>query len=276
MPLTPLPAAVFAAWRWAVGLWATALLVGLWPWRLELYSAQGLPPLEGAWWVIFPSPLWLHDGPLAVSALLVVGIAAALGLAVGVRRGACALVLWAVLASLLARNPLAFDLSWTYTGWSLLACALVPPGEPRWPWRPAAPGWALPPLLHGGAVAVLGASYTVSGLSKLARPEWWSGEAVPILLGSGVAREGVARVLEAPPGLLHAASWFVLGAELLSGPLALHRRTRLWGWSAMVLVHLGILATVRLGSLSVGMLIFHLLALDLSALRRRTRAAEGA
>lgn len=265
-PLHPLPAAVFAVWRLGLGCWALFVLGGLWPFRLELYAAQGMPRLEGAWWIVFPSPLFVSDAPGVVSALLGVGMACAAGVAVGAGRRGCALGLWFVLCSLAARNPLVFDLSWNYAGWSLLASALVPLGEPRWPWGRVPEGWALPPALHAGAVAVFGLSYTVSGLSKLGRPEWWSGEAVPMLLGSGVARPWAGALLGLPESVLHGMTWGVLAAELLAAPLALSRRGRALGWLAMTGVHLGILATVRLDSLSVGMLVFHLLALDVGAL----------
>ena len=257
-----LPPWVFSTWRLAQGIWALSLLLSLWPYRLEMYSAQGFPVLEHAWWIVVPSPLFLSDAPWMVSAWLGLGLVCAALFTLGVWRRLAAVSLWVVLVCLVARNPVVFDLSWNYVGWSLLASALVPLGEPRWPWQRAQEGWQMPRELHAGASAVLALSYTVSGLSKLSRPEWWSGDAVALLLGCGVARQGTEALLGLPEGVLQGMSYFVLGAELLSAPLSLSRRGRFLAWSAMLLVHLGILATVRLGSLSAGMLIFHLLAVD--------------
>jgi hypothetical protein len=84
------------------------------------------------------------------------------------------------------------------------------------------------------------------------------------LLEMGVSREGpvVEALLALPPGLSAALSLFVLGAELLSAPLSIRWRGRMVAWTAMVLVHLGILLTVRIPELSLGMLSFHLLTMD--------------
>ena len=76
----------------------------------------------------------------------------------------------------------------------------------------------MPPTLYVGACAILAISTTVSGLSKLSRPEWLDGVAISSLLQMGVSREGpvVDALLALPPGLAAALSLFVLAAELLA------------------------------------------------------------
>ena len=69
-------------------------------------------------------------------------------------------------------------------------------------------------------------------------------------------------LLALPPTLSAALSLSVLGAELLAAPLSIRWRGRRVAWTAMVLVHLGILLTVRIPELSLGMLSFHLLTMD--------------
>jgi hypothetical protein len=122
----------------------------------------------------------------------------------------------------------------------------------------------MPPTLYWGACAILALSTTVSGLSKLSRPEWLDGVAISTLMQMGVSREGpiVDALLALPPGAAAPLSLCVLGAELLAAPLSLLWRGRMVAWTAMVLVHLGILLTVRIPELSLGMLSVHLLTMD--------------
>lgn len=262
------PPGLFAAWRIALGLWLLSLFAGLWPWRMELYGAGGFPQID-AFWMVFPNLLRGHDSRPVISALFGVAMGASLSFTLGFYRRVCAVLLWFLLATLCARDPVVFNLSWNYVGWSLLASALVPPGEPRWPGGAAAPGWEMPRELYAGACAILALSYTVSGLSKLGRPEWAQGEAIGMLLRSPVAWDlPWVDLLLRWPTLLRVLSYFTLAAEILSLPMSVTRRGRALAWGAMTLVHLGILATVQLSSLSLGVLTFHLLTLDARWFRR--------
>lgn len=260
-----MPAGLYALWRLSLGILLSAHFIRVMPYGAELYAQGGLDLADTAFWVVFPSPLFVLDSPAFITCWHLLGLGLSVCFALGLRRRPVALALWFVLVSLLAKNPLVYDLTWGYTGWALLAAALTPAGEPRWPWQaPRRADWAMPPTLYGGACAILALSTTVSGLSKLSRPEWLDGVAVSTLLQMGVSREGphIDALLALPTPLSAALSVFVLGAELLSAPLSLAWRGRMVAWSAMVLVHLGILLTVRIPELSLGMLSFHLLTVD--------------
>jgi predicted DCC family thiol-disulfide oxidoreductase YuxK len=65
-----------------------------------------------------------------------------------------------------------------------------------------------------------------------------------------------------PEVLIAAATWGVLGAELLFAPLALVRRIRPWLWLAMLGMHLGLVALVDFTDLSAGMLLLHFFIFD--------------
>ncbi|MBK7761224.1 MAG: hypothetical protein IPI35_33410 [Deltaproteobacteria bacterium] len=260
-----MPPGLYALWRLSLGALLTGHFVRVLPYTDELYAKGGLDLGETAFWVVFPSPLFVLDSPAFVTFWHLLGLGLSVCFALGVRRRLAALGLWFVLVSVLAKNPLVYDLTWGYTGWALLAAALTPTGEPRWPWQaPRRAEWAMPPTLYVGACAILAISTTVSGLSKLSRPEWLDGVAISSLLQMGVSREGpvVDALLALPPGLAAALSLFVLAAELLAAPLSIVWRGRMVAWTAMVLVHLGILLTVRIPELSLGMLSFHLLTMD--------------
>lgn len=260
-----MPPGLYAAWRLGLGALLAAHFMRILPYTDELYAEGGLNLGDTAFWVVFPSPLFVLDSPAFVTAWHLLGLGLSVCFALGVKRRLSALGLWFVLVSLLAKNPLVYDLTWGYTGWALLAAALTPTGEPRWPWQPPRrPAWVMPPTLYWGACAILALSTTVSGLSKLSRPEWLDGVAISTLLQMGVSREGpiVDALLALPPSAAAALSLFILGAELLSAPLSLLWRGRMVAWTAMVLVHLGILLTVRIPELSLGMLSVHMLTLD--------------
>ncbi|MBK9647773.1 MAG: hypothetical protein IPO67_21880 [Deltaproteobacteria bacterium] len=260
-----MPPGLYALWRLSLGALLTGHFVRVLPYTDELYAKGGLDLGETAFWVVFPSPLFVLDSPAFVTFWHLLGLGLSVCFALGLRRRLAALGLWFVLVSVLAKNPLVYDLTWGYTGWALLAAALTPTGEPRWPWQaPRRAEWAMPPTLYVGACAILAISTTVSGLSKLSRPEWLDGVAISSLLQMGVSREGpvVDALLALPPGLAAALSLFVLAAELLAAPLSIVWRGRMVAWTAMVLVHLGILLTVRIPELSLGMLSFHLLTMD--------------
>jgi hypothetical protein len=75
-------------------------------------------------------------------------------------------------------------------------------------------------------------------------------------------------VLALPAPLLHLMSYGALALELLFLPLALIPRLRPWLWSAMLGMHVFLIALIAFADLSFGMIAFHLFVADPAWLAR--------
>lgn len=240
-----------------------ALLV---PHAATIYGRHGLfRDLEAT---PFPNPLMAENPiwpPLFLAVLAVLG----LGYAAGLQRKAVALLLWYGWACLINRLPFITIPSEGYVGWLLLASLLVPFGEGLALDR-RDPGWQLPAGVFAGAWIVQALSYSASGVGKLWSPSWIDGSALGIVLESALVRPtGLATLLASlPPLALQVATWTFLALEVLVAPLCLTSWGRQLAWSAMVLVHLVMLALVDITSVSLGMLIFHAFTFDARWLHR--------
>ena len=98
----------YSLWRAALGAYLFVHFAQLVPWAPELFSSAGVLP-DGAaspLFRLFPNVLLLSDAPWAATALVAVGAAAAVPLAIGWRDRIAALVCWYVLACLFGRDPL--------------------------------------------------------------------------------------------------------------------------------------------------------------------------
>lgn len=257
----------FAGFRIAFGLYLTVHFLALVPYAEELFSRAGMaanPALNPSYGLL-PNLLTRWDTPLGATAFLA-ALALLAGLfTLGCLRRTCALLLWYGWACLLNRNVLISNPGIPYVGWLLLACALVPPGEPlALGWGRARPDWEMPRLLYWGAWYLLAAGYTVSGLHKLQSPSWLDGGALALVLDNPLARAHGLReaLLALPPLALRLATWSALALEILFLPLALIRPARRWLWLAAVAFQLGILALVAFADLTLGMLAIHLFTFD--------------
>lgn len=255
--------------------------VGLLPWAAELFSNRGMLPdaRTSPLAHLFPNVLVYADSPAAVTGLIALAAVASLLLAAGAAARPSAIVLWYASACLLGRNPLISNPGIPFVGWILLAIACLPAA----PWGSWAArgrvdpdgGWRFPRPIFVAAWVVMATAYTYSGVTKLVSPSWLNGTALARVLVNPLARPGFVKelLLELPRGLLTAATWGVLALELSFAPLALFRRTRPWVWSAMVLVHLGLMVVVDFVDLTAGMLMIHLFTFDPEWVPPR-RAAE--
>ncbi len=269
----------FAAFRVLLGLTLAVLFAGLLPFAGELFGARGLPAVLGATGAgRFPNALAWSDAAAWPAAFVATLLALALAFAAGVARRSVALALWYGWACLHARNPMLSDPSVPFVGWLCLACALVPPGEPRWPGGALRRGdWAFPPWLFGGAWIVLAVAYAVSGLDKLGSTLWVEGTALRHALDLPYARTGLARsaALALPGDALRGLTWSVLGVELLFAPLCLWRPARAAAWSAAAALHAGLLLLFAFPGLTAGMLLMHAFTFDARWWPRRgARAAD--
>jgi len=275
----PIPGRWFAALRIALGAFLAVRFARLIAWAPELYGGAGALPDPAASFThgLLPNPLAVWDGPLATRGFLAALCALALLLAAGVGRRAAALALAYGSACLLDRNNLTLNPSLPYLGALLLLTACVPPGEPwRLGRRRAEPGWAFPAGVFRAAWVLMAVGYTYSGLDKLlAAPSWRDGSALRHVLELPLARPGLLRdlALALPDGALRAATWAAVAAEVAFLPLALSRRGRPVAWSALVGMHLGILALVAFAELTLGMLLVHAFTFDPAWLPRRNAGA---
>jgi predicted DCC family thiol-disulfide oxidoreductase YuxK len=258
----------FTGFRVVLGLYLAVHFGTLIPYAGELFRRSGMVPNPrlNPIFAIFPNALSLMDSPLGVQLFLGGLCLLALVFVLGWRRRAAALLLWFGWACLLNRNSLIANPGISYVGWLLLACALIPPGEPL-AWAPGAGPkrpWAMPPMLYWGTWWLMAAGYTLSGLHKLQSPSWIDGSALAQVLNNPLARPHGLRqwLLGLPPSALRLATWSALLLEIGFLPLCLFRVTRKWAWLLFIGFHLGILTVVNFADLTLGVLMIHLFTFD--------------
>ena len=263
----------FAVFRIVFGVYLTVHFAQLYPYAGELFSADGvigdarLNPLYG----LFPNPLNVWDDPFSARLFVACATVLSLAFAAGIFRRCTAILLWFAWACLFNRNNLIANPGIPYVGLLLVLCALLPPGDRlslrsifqrdrdnlQIPWR-------FPGLIYWAAWILLAAGYTFSGITKLSSPSWVNGEAMGLLLENPLAREGVflqvARLL--PAQMLKLMTWGALGLEVVFLFASLSRLARLWLWTAMICMHLGIVLVIDFADLTLGMLMCHLFVLD--------------
>jgi hypothetical protein len=102
--------------------------------------------------------------------------------------------------------------------------------------------------------------YVFAALSKLTEgTAWRSGEAVALIFGS--TRQGqhlLSAWLSVGPGLARGLAWSTIGLELLIGIGLWFARTRTLAAVALVALHLGIAATMRVSLLFHALMLLHL------------------
>jgi predicted DCC family thiol-disulfide oxidoreductase YuxK len=260
----------FSLFRATLGAYLAVHFVQLIPWGTELFSNRGmlpdasLSPLAHA----FPNLLDVLDSPAAVTAVLILAALASLTFAAGAFPRIAAVTIWYFWACLLGRNPLISNPGIPFVGWILLATLAIP-SAPYGSWKARgrtdpAGGWEFPQPVFVAAWILMALAYSYSGSTKLVSPSWIDGSALGRVLANPLARTGLLRqaLLALPPLPLRLATWGVLALELLYAPLAMFRAARRWIWSAMVLVHCGLLMVVDFADLTAGMLMIHFLTFD--------------
>jgi predicted DCC family thiol-disulfide oxidoreductase YuxK len=256
--------------RAVFGTYLFVHFVQLAPWAAEVFSNQGLLPdgRDSPLLYLFPNFLALYDGPVFVTAVLIVAAGLSVLFAIGYWDRVAAVALWYIWACLHGRMPLISNPGLPYVGWLLLAHAFLPPA-PYGSWAArgrADPGndWRMPEGIFLVAWILMALGYTYSGYTKLISPSWQDGTAIARVLENPLARPGLVRdaLLTLPPGVLCLATWGALLAELSFAPLALVPRLRPWLWGMMVLMHLSLIVLIDFADLSLGMLMLHLFTFD--------------
>ena len=266
--VAPVTARQFAWFRVVFGSYLAIHFAQLVPWGAELFSREGvlprasLNPTHG----ILPNVLAWWDSPAFVTAFLVALVGLSVFFACGVARHAAALLVWYGWACLFNRNVLISNPSIPYVGLLLLLTTVVPSREPLRLFgnRVESGDFYVPAAAYWTAWLLMAAGYTFSGIVKLASPSWLDGTALWHVVQNPLARHGLLRdlVLGMPAWGFQLLTWKVLALEILFLPLALWRWTRPLIWSAMVVLHIGILGLVSFADLSAGMLMVHLFTMD--------------
>lgn len=273
--MKPISARQFAFVRIVLGVYLTLHFVALLPYSAELFSRAGMlgdARLNFTYGVI-PNPLEHWDSATGATCF-VAGLAAlSVAFTVGFCRRFVALAIWFGWACLFNRNNLISNPSLPYIGMLLLLSIIVPPGEPCSVHRKQEK-WLFPAGVYWVAWTLLALGYAFSGWTKLQSPSWINGSALEHVLNNPLARPGAARdALLQFPTPLKFLTWATVALELVFLPLSFHRMGRLVVWSAMCLLHAGILLLVDFADLSAAMLVTHLFTFDSCwvPLRRPTR-----
>ena len=265
----------YSVYRALFGTYLFIHFTALIPWANEVFETI-LPRDASPLLKLFPNILAFAD---LATPLSVVAAIASIFFAIGLCDRIAAIVLWYALACLFGRNPLIANPSLPFVGWLLLAHAFLPPAPfGSWAARNRVDprgGWHLPRGIFNAAWIVMALGYTYSGYTKRISPSWTDGTAFARVLANPLARPSFVRdlMLAAPPVLLTAATYGALALELLYAPLALSRRVRPWIWTAMLLMHLGLMVLIDFADLSFGMVVLHLFTFDPAWVPRRAPAA---
>ena len=248
---------LFVFFRISLGLYLFWYFDTLRPYMEELFGVNGIYTKRAE--IPFPSVLpALGDarGLMFVSFALMLSSAA---IAVGYQRRVMAVIVLYGLACLRSWNGLLSPPSDGYLGWLLLATALIPQGEGSGLHR-LRRDWRIPAPILTAALVVFAVSYTCSGLDKLRSEVWTSGQTLGIAFNGPLARVYFINDLlsHAPTIVLKMLTWISLASEVLCAPLCLFARGRKIAWGAILIMHIGALATLVLTSVSLAMLLFNL------------------
>lgn len=266
--VVPISSYQFALFRLCFGTYLIVHFAHLIPYTAELFSQQGVLPDArlNVTYGILPNPLAVWDTPVFATTFVAALLGLSLLLTLGIWRRAASFLLWYGWACLFNRNNLISNPSLAYVGFMLLACVILPPGEPLRAVRrrPLNHEWVFPGLLFWAAWALLAAGYTFSGLVKLESPSWVDGSALWHVVNNPLARPGISRdlFLAMPLWLIHLKTWFSLAIEILFLPLCFHPKMRMVAWLLAIGLHVGILAVVNFTDLTFGMLMIHFFTFD--------------
>jgi hypothetical protein len=258
----------FALFRILFGSYLLLYFIFLIPYAPDIYSSSGmfssLSKLSP-----FPNVLNWMSGPKQVQEVLALLAIVSTFYLLGFCRRLSAIVLWYGWASLINRMPYFAVPSEGYVGWLLLVSAVLPSGEPL-SLTKRIETWQMPKVIFYGAWTIIALSYTCSGIDKLSSPSWLNGSALQMVFESPMARTGaiVNFFSTLPPSLLRLLTWGALGVEILFAPFCIFAMGRKLIWFAMVGMHLGILMTLNITSVSIAMLLTHLFIFDTRWLRR--------
>jgi len=259
----------FALFRVVFGIYLIVHFTYLLPYSIEIFSRKGMLPDASLnfSYGYFPNILIPVDTPVGVIVFISLLALLSLAFTMGISRRIVSLFLWYGWACLFHRNNSIEDPAMYFSGWLLLACSVIPSGEPLalGKRRRSNDSWEMPSIIFVGAWVIMALSYSISGFDKLiTSPSWRSGEALLFVVQTPLARNTLLRnlYLSLPMFLLQLNTWVVLAMEMFFAPLSLWRKTRMLIWFAVSGIHIAILLLIGFADLAIGMLIFHLFVFD--------------
>ena len=253
----------FAAFRILFGCYLAWSFASVIPYAPELFGDTPVGHTEAT--LAFPDILSLADGFISIQLFLGGLVMLAILFALGILRRVVALLIWYGIACLSHQNSAILNVSLPYVGWMLLACALIPSGEPlRFGFRTSTTKWQMPPIIFYGAWIVMAVTYSISGYSKLDGVQWLDGTAISQLMHFPGARDWwLTRAMQSlPPAMGYVITWSVLYAELGFVVLCLHRWGRALAWAILTGTHVGILLIMTGPEVQLALLLFHLFTFD--------------
>ena len=256
----------FAIFRILFGLHLAVMFFENVPYSAELFGGSAYSLVKAD---IRPLPnLLTYVGHPAVF-LLVLALLSCF-FAAGIFRRVASVLIWYGLYCLFHQNVHIDNISLSYTGWLLLACTLVPTGEPLCVGRRYQFQWRMPQLLLVSAWLILAVSYAVAGATKLNGALWMDGRLLAYLLESAMARDWWfdRLLLRLPASFLKLLTWSVVACELSFLPLCLFNRTRFYAWVLLTIMNIGIMLTMDFAQLNIAILLFHLFVFDSRWIRR--------
>jgi hypothetical protein len=256
----------FIVFRFVLGIYLLLHFISLLPYSAEIFSNEGIfgnPALNFSYG-FFPDILNYYDSSIFIKGFLIFLIILSVLFIFGIKRRFVSILLWYGWACLINRNNMIINPGMPYIGWLLLACAFVPEGENK-----KDKNWSIPSSVILGAWLIMSIGYTLSGFDKLHSPSWVNGSTFSILLENPLSRNTFLRdiSLNIPSTVFHFITWAALLGELLFLPLSLFTKTRKYAWTAMVIMHLGILCYINFTDLTIGMLMIHLFTFDVKWLK---------
>lgn len=259
----------FAIVRLSLGLYLVFYFAKLARFAPDLLSDAGMLPDPALNWThgIFPNVILLLRTPGLVTLFVLLLLLLSLFLTFGISRRLVSVLLWYGWACILNRNNLLDNPSLPYIGWLLLACGLIPSGEPlRLRRKRTDVQWVMPDIIFQGAWIILALGYSASGLAKVASECWRDGSAIRYVLELPITRDyWVTNALLRMPGpILKGMTWFVVGIEVIFAPLCIWRRGRMWAWFSLSLLWFSLLFVMDIADVLVAMLIFHAFTFDRS------------
>jgi len=258
----------FRVFRILLGILLVYRVLVLLPYAGETFSAEGMrSAIEVPQGLrFFPNVLDFFDSALSVQIFLLVLLGAAFAFTLGKCRRTAAILLWYGFACLYNQNPLIQNVSLGYLGWLLLACAVIPSGEASaGPKQAQRVEWQMPSCLYWGAWLILSLGYTVSGFAKLSGDmSWIRGDVFTLVAERFVTNSGVLAqfFFELPLAVQRVVCWFVVGVQAAFFPCALWGPSRAVVWTAMLLMHIGVIVTFPIPEISCTILLFHLFVFD--------------
>lgn len=252
------PSQFFSLMRTLFGLWLVCHFFFLIPVGEELFSSNGIKVAGGALYLKeFLAPL---RSPLGIKILLILSTLFALFFTLKIFRRSSSLFLFFAWIFLFHQDLLSYNPGLPYVGWLLLAMTLIDSNEERFFWENKNPHFVFPPVLFWGLWLVVALGHSASGIHKfLYSPLWREGRALVYIFDYPASRSELllALYLKWPLLIQKILNWSVILIEATFFVALLVPRVRKTLWFLNVLMHVGILITLKFTALSIFMLIIH-------------------